>query len=545
MSPTALIALAGALLVQTTAPMATAAAPEGQPGPMRRLALLVSHPTGGPDTETLRYSERDVAKVASVLTELGGFSADDVTILSAPTADELLGGLARVARRVDAARADGAQPLLLFYYSGHAASGELRLGDTRLPLATLKRHLAHSSAQIRIAFLDACQSGAITRVKGGRRAPSFVVDVEPGRASRGSVFITSSSAEEASQESDDLRGSFFTHHLVSGLRGAADRSDDAAVSLDEAYAYAYHRTVSHTAGTRGGTQHPTYTYDLQGNGDVALTRLGGRGALLFPPGGEGSYLVYDRGRDVVVGELDKTSSQSRRLSVPPGRYVVKKRGRRHLLLQDVRVDANGQRVVDEGGFREVPFEDDVTKGPSWLSARRSQRRRWAWTAALGVQSFFDAPTRASLFHPSGLVGLRAEWLNGVAPDLSLQLDVAVGAAAAVVRAGHYEAPTPVDFAIVLGGIGLDYGLWLGDRVLLQVGPRLTAVYAQRTFDPSEGLPRQDLFTISPGVAAGLGWRLGGVTLGLEARAHYLHYSTETDDQSLGFGEAYLCVGYTP
>jgi len=75
---------------------------------------------------------------------------------------------------------------------------------------------------------------------------------------KGDAFMTSSSANEASQESDAIRGSFFTYYLVSGLRGAADMIHDGRITLNEAYQYAYNETLSRTEKTMGGTQHPNY-----------------------------------------------------------------------------------------------------------------------------------------------------------------------------------------------------------------------------------------------------------------------------------------------
>src|SRR5690606_19692291 len=123
----------------------------------------------------------------------------------------------------------------VFYYSGHADAGELRLGASRYPMARLRERLAASPAAVRIALLDACRSGAITRTKGARRVPAFAVDTGP-RAARGLVILTSSAKDEDSQESDRIGGSFFTHALVSGMLGEADASGDGRVTLAEAYA---------------------------------------------------------------------------------------------------------------------------------------------------------------------------------------------------------------------------------------------------------------------------------------------------------------------
>src|SRR5207245_7416203 len=100
-------------------------------------------------------------------------------------------------------------------------------------------------------------------------------DVQRARGAdpRGLVLIASSAADEESQESDEISGSFFTHYLASGLLGDADASGDGKVTLAEAYAYAYGRTVGSTAETRAGAQHPVYLHDLGGAGDVVPTEL--------------------------------------------------------------------------------------------------------------------------------------------------------------------------------------------------------------------------------------------------------------------------------
>lgn len=509
----------------------------------RRFALLVAHPYGGPDTQRLSYPTQDAEKLARVLIELGGFKAADVTVLDGPTADVLVGALSTLEAHARAAVDAGDEAMLIFYYSGHAASGSLRLGDTRLEMRFIRDALKASKAQTRVAFLDACQSGAITRLKGGRPAPSFVVDVEPSRATRGHVIITSSKENEASQESDELRGSFFTHYLVSGLRGAADRTGDGQVTLQEAYSYAYDRTVSHTADTRGGTQHPTYTYDLQGNGSMVLTRLGGLASLVFPKEAEGTFLVYDAGRDLVVGEVEKVRGSARSLSVPAGRYVVKKRARDHLDLARFTLQSSGEIEVSADAFEQVAFEDDVTKGPSWLSARRTLRTRHMLSATVGYQAFFDAPTRDGLFVPSALVGLRYDAANALAPGLSVHVDAAFGQSSQTLVGGPYDELLPVDFFIGLGGVSLTFDRWWGDA-LFELGPRLNAVYLRRDFK-ANARPFQDLFTFSPGLEASVTYAFGRLNLGVSGRASYLRYATETEDRSLGFGEGYLTVGYAP
>jgi len=508
-----------------------------------RVALLLSHDSAGPEAERLRFSEQDADKMEQVLLELGGFRQQEILRVRMPDARGLRAALAEAEARVRSLRASGEASLLLVYYSGHAAGGALRLGSEGLPLAELRRFLEASQADVRIALLDACESGAITRLKGGRRAPPFALELAPPAASRGSVIITSSSDSEASQESDDLRGSFFTHFLVSGLRGAADRSGDGQVTLAEAYDYVYHRTVERTAGTRGGTQHPSYTYDLQGQGAVVLTRLGGGGSLLFPSESEGAYLIYDPSRDQVVAEVQKPAGRAARLALSPGDYVVKRRGEERLSLQELHLAPGQEHLLSEGAFRSVAFEDDVTKGPVALARLREGRRTVGLGVLLGGQAFFDPPTRAQLFQPCGLLGLRLELRNALAPRLGLQGDLSLGSRRSEALLGAYQEPVQWDFFFALGGLALSWDLPLGG-FLAQAGPRLSLLYLRRTFVGAHAdQPFQDLSTFSPGAFLRLGWQLGWLRLGLEGRLHYLRYVTEVEDRSLGFGDAYLTLGY--
>ena len=124
---------------------------------------------------------------------------------------------------------------------------------------------------MRIVILDSCSSGAFTRAKGGIKTQPFLID--GSLSAQGYAFLTSSSANEASQESDNIEGSYFTHSLLAGLRGAADTVGDGRVTLNEAYRYAYTETMARTETSLYGAQHPSYDMQVSGTGDVVLTDL--------------------------------------------------------------------------------------------------------------------------------------------------------------------------------------------------------------------------------------------------------------------------------
>jgi uncharacterized caspase-like protein len=189
-------------------------------GAPRRVALVVGNNRGDAGKPELRYAERDARRFAEVLRRLGG--VPEIELLVGRDAGQLRRVLARQQRAL-AGEDEGA--VFFFYYSGHADDSALQLGETRMPFSELRQTLKNLPARTAVAFIDACQSGRLTRDKGGREVP--VVDVRfDDHTYRGRVFITSSTAGESSQESDQLKASFFTHYLLSGLRGAADDSDD-------------------------------------------------------------------------------------------------------------------------------------------------------------------------------------------------------------------------------------------------------------------------------------------------------------------------------
>ena len=501
----------------------------------RRFALVVGDAKGGAGTRPLRYAERDAKRMHGILTRLGGVRPEDARLLTAASAGEVRAAIAELSARAEQARARGDETVLVVYYSGHAKDGDLRLGDTRMPLTELRDALRNAPADVRIGLLDSCQSGAIMRAKGARAAPAF--DVQQAQAAstrpRGLVLIASSSADEESQESDDIGASFFTHYLASGLLGDADASGDGKVTLAEAYAYAYARTVGETAETRAGAQHPVYLYDLGGAGDVVLTELSpARGALVFPAGAEGVYVVLDGSRRAVA-EVAKPRGDLRRLALAPGDYLVKKRDGDTLLVGSFTL-AEGPVEIADARLSRRPLSEDPQKGASGP--------RWSILATGGGQFFFDSAARNGLFPPAGLAGAELAVRDDLGHDLAWGIDLAVGGGAATLTLPGV-APIPEKFMEVTGGVSLWRDFALGETFTLSAGVRLAALYLARSFDNRPDLPAQNFFTLTPGLQAAFGWRFADRWSAVaRGRVNYLFYNVDKA-QNLGYAEFALGVDY--
>jgi Caspase domain len=343
-------------------------------GPLQRYALVVGANSGGAGRPQLRYAISDAERFARVLVEIGGVAPGDEIVLRQPKVGELVAAIDRLTERVAAARrlpSAGGRTEVVVYYSGHADSQGLLLGDDRYSYLTLRDRLDNIPADVRIAVLDACSSGSFTRIKGGKARPPFLVDESSNM--RGHAFLTSSAESEVAQESDRIGASYFTHFLVSGFRGAADLSGDGRVTLSEAYQFAFNETLGRTVDTRGGAQHPSYDINLSGTGDVVMTDVRQTTAtLVLDARLEGRFFVYSAAKDLVA-ELYKPAGRNVELAVEPGAYEIRVERARTLMIAKAQVGEEARVVLDASQLVPSPMEPTTRRG----DADRAPEQRFA------------------------------------------------------------------------------------------------------------------------------------------------------------------------
>jgi hypothetical protein len=501
---------------------------------LRRFALVAGNDVGGGDVRSLLYAGADARKVHDILTRLGGVRAEDARLLVGATASQLLNALVAVEAQAAEAKKRGERTALFFYYSGHAKDGALRMGETRIPLDGIKARIASSPIDVRIAILDSCKSGAMTRTKGARRAPAFEIQADGPRDAKGVVILTSSTSDEDSQESDAIGGSYFSHHLASGLLGGADKSGDGRVTLFEAYAYAYDRTVADTAESAAGAQHPTFSYDLAGNGDLVLTDVAVRNEGVYIPreAPSGVYFLVD-GKGFVSAEISKADGVDRRVALSPGRYRVKRRLPDRLRVGQIDVPRGQMVALAEGQLRDAPFSDDPVKG----ATRVDLSSRWSLGAGATYQSVFAAPSGASLFPPTGMLAVDLSLRNFLRKDWVWSFDVAAGSTDGVVAS--VGAPFRFSEASIASSVLVE---WPGRYLTPYVGGRLAMLLMGRRFT-DDIYPQQFFSTLSPGVVGGVAFRImKNTSLVGRGRLHYLLYNVD-EDRSLGYWELAAMVSH--
>lgn len=331
--------------------------------PAETWVVSIGNNRGAAEDVQLLYAERDAREIAEVLRSQGSVVSDHVRLLLDENADTTR----RTLLSLNAAlRAKGEGPerptALIVFYSGHADADALHMRGSRFSFEELRALVAGSPATMRILVVDACRSGSVTRVKGVKAAPEFAIQMEDRVEAEGTAIISSSTAGESSQESDRLRGSFFSHHLMNALRGAADRNGDGRVTLSEAYAYTYGQTLR-SSGQTLSLQHPTYAYDVKGSGDLVLTTQaeGGDGRTRLRLDAAATYLIAEeRESGAVVAELVTNRPQAI-LTLPPGRYFVQQRGQTEYREFQVTLAQGSEVDLAQQRYRLVHYDRLVRK----------------------------------------------------------------------------------------------------------------------------------------------------------------------------------------
>jgi uncharacterized caspase-like protein len=217
---------------------------------------------------------KDAEEFAHVLREpdLGAF--DDVQVLLNQEESKIRRAIGRFF--VNRNRDD----LLLLYFSGHgvrndqgqlflaASDTEITILDaTGIPADFITQSMNNSRSQRQVLILDCCNSGAFAH--GSKSASAIGKSMGIATAFEGSGFgrvvLTASDATQYAWEGDkvigDTQKSVFTHFLIEGLKGEADRDGDGRIRVDELYDYTYEQVVHLTPKQTPGK----WSYKQQGN----------------------------------------------------------------------------------------------------------------------------------------------------------------------------------------------------------------------------------------------------------------------------------------
>ena len=347
----------------------------------RRFGLFIGSNNGGRGRVTLRYAISDARSVSRIFSGMGGIMDEDCILLVEPSIQDINRRLDALGRLSAQARSNSQRTELVFYYSGHSDENGILLNRESYGYRELRDRISSVQADMRIVILDSCSSGAITRAKGGVKTQPFLFDSSV--SAEGYAYLTSSSADEASQESDSIESSYFTHSLLAGLRGAADSVGDGRVTLNELYRFAYTETLAKTETSLYGVQHPSYDIQISGSGDVVLTDIKEISAsLVFSENLSGRISIRDAS-DFLVAELTKMAGKPIELGLEPGLYRVTLQQGDNYYRTELRVGENRRTVLAMGNFTLI------------AAAEGSRRRGGEFTDESGANgdAYGDVPLR--------------------------------------------------------------------------------------------------------------------------------------------------------
>lgn len=320
----------------------------------KRYGLFIAKNNGGKGRPVLRYAQNDVHNLRATLAETGNLKVENSILLIEPDIAKLRSALQRFSQML--AREKNAREVF-FYYSGHSDERGLLIDNAVLDFAELKKWISELPSEVNIVILDSCSSGSLARLKGGKQVASTLLADTVNH--RGTAILASSSSSEDSQESDQLRGSYFTHNLIAGLRGAADLNRDQIVSLYEAYTYSYEETLASTLDSRAGPQHPFFDFKVSGQGDLPLSDLRQSASqLVFGDDILGKIYIFD-GNNCLSLKVHKTSAKPLLVRLNPDRFQIRIFHEKNITEAAVELLPNQARRLNAGQFSALPVSTTI------------------------------------------------------------------------------------------------------------------------------------------------------------------------------------------
>lgn len=239
---------------------------QAAPRPESRFVVIVGNNQSlTPGVAPLRFADDDAARWYEILAptarEISLFTVldaesqrvfrEEARVAEAPTRARLLARLGDYNRKMQAARAEGSDPVLVFVFVGHGevgtdGEGFVSLLDAPFSRGDLFREvIAPSQAAFNHIIVDACNSYLMVARRGGAAEPGpdasaairrYIADEDLGRYPNTGVLLSTTRAQ-VSHEWSEYRGGIFSHEVRSGLVGAADVNGDGRVEYGELRAF--------------------------------------------------------------------------------------------------------------------------------------------------------------------------------------------------------------------------------------------------------------------------------------------------------------------
>ena len=220
----------------------------------------------------LRYTDDDAYRFYAFLKSIEGGALPDqqvrLLIDEDATRENILSALEEVFSMAEK------QDLVVFYFSGHGLNGSF------LPINFdgFNNKIGHDEiadlfnkcrARNKLCLADACHSGSLFAMRSTGEEPILTQYYQTlAKSISGTALLMSSKSDETSLESSGLRQGVFSHFLIRGLKGEADKNKDKLVTLQELYDFIYQNVRAYT----GNRQSPVIKGTFDPMMPVAVVR---------------------------------------------------------------------------------------------------------------------------------------------------------------------------------------------------------------------------------------------------------------------------------
>lgn len=215
--------------------------------------------------KSLKYTDDDAYRMYAFLKspEGGALPDNQIRILvdEDATKDKILGTMTSVFEKASG------DDMVLFYFSGHGLKGAFLPIDydgtnNRLEHKDIAKLFAKNDAKYKLCIADACHSGSIG-TKSAEIQGTIESFYEAFRNSKGgTALMMSSKAEETSIENNGLRQGIFSHFLIRGLKGAADKDNNSIVTVGELFNYVEANVKYYTQNHQTPVLHGDYDHTM-------------------------------------------------------------------------------------------------------------------------------------------------------------------------------------------------------------------------------------------------------------------------------------------
>lgn len=197
----------------------------------------------------LQYTDDDAYKMYAFLKSPEGGAIPDermnLLIDEKATKENIINGFRDFSAKI------GPDDVLLFYFSGHGEENYLLPFDydgtyNKLSYQEINSLLQQIKAKYKICLTDACYSGGMYAMKSGND-DNYKNEFDVFSQNKEEIAIlVSSQSNEKSIESSRLRQGTFSHFLIKGLKGEADRNRDNIITVTELYNFVHRQVKSFT-----------------------------------------------------------------------------------------------------------------------------------------------------------------------------------------------------------------------------------------------------------------------------------------------------------